>query len=262
MSSDLDDPGVLLGAPVSGAGQVDLGSVHQVYLDNVTGLPQWVAVQGPVGTLTGSGVSLVPLEGAWLEAGCLCVPYPARAVAGAPFHDPGDELSPAVEDELRAHYRAAGADTGTGVAPQEPPITSTDTVVRSAERLRVDIDRQEIGRARVRRYITSETVRRTVPVRYEEIVVHREAITASGQPVASSVPGEAGLSEEVHEIVLHGDHVVAEKEIVPVERITVGIRDIVDERVVTAELRTEQVEVDMSAPDTSDGGARGLSGSR
>lgn len=262
MSNDLDDPGLLLGVPVSGAGEVDLGRVHQVYLDNVTGVPEWVAVQGPVGTLTGSDTSLVPLEGARLESGCLRVPYTARAVAGAPFHDPGRELSPAVEDEVRAHYRAAGADAGAGVAAQEPSITSTDTVVRSAERLHVDIDRREIGRARVRRYITSETVRRTVPVRHEEIVVHREPITAAGQPVASSAAAEAGLSEEVHEIVLHGDLVVAEKEIVPVEQITVGIRDVVEERVVTAELRTEQVEVDMPAPDTSHGGARGLSGSR
>jgi sporulation protein YlmC with PRC-barrel domain len=49
-----------------------IGSIGQLYADDDTGEPTWVAVKTG---LFGTSQSFIPLEGAWIEGNDLVVPY-------------------------------------------------------------------------------------------------------------------------------------------------------------------------------------------
>ncbi|SDZ06281.1 conserved domain-containing protein, partial [Geodermatophilus africanus] len=104
--------------------------------------------------------------------------------------------------------RAVGRDTS---GP-----TTDDAMTRSEERLNVGTRSEEVGRARLRKYVVTENVSETVPVSREEVRVEREPITDAN--VGNAMDGPA-ISEEEHEVTLRAERPVVEKEAVPVERI-------------------------------------------
>jgi stress response protein YsnF len=53
-----------------------------------------------------------------------------------------------------------------------------------------------------------------------------------------------GISEEEHEIVLHEERPVVEKETVPVERVRLDKETVTDEVTVDEEVRKERIETD------------------
>ena len=112
-------------------------------------------------------------------------------------------------------------------------------MTRSEERLHVGTRSRESGRARLRKYITTETQTETVPVSHEEVRVTREPISDTD---GAGVGGE--LSEEEHEVTLHADEVVTEKETVPVERVRVGAETVTEDQTVSEEVRQENIDVD------------------
>ncbi|NAZ86771.1 DUF2382 domain-containing protein [Kineococcus sp. T90] len=132
-----------------------------------------------------------------------------------------------------ADVRGAGHDTSG-------PNTD-DAMTRSKEELRVGTERREAGRARLRKYITSETVTRSVPVSHEEVVVEREPITEANRGAALS---GGDLTEEEHEVTLHEERAFAAKETVPVERVRVGTKTVTGEETVSAEVREEHIDLD------------------
>ena len=114
-------------------------------------------------------------------------------------------------------------------------------MTRSEEQLRVGTERTEAGRARLRKYVTTETETRTVPVAKETVHVEREPITDANMPNAMYGPA---ISEEEHEVVLTEERPVVQKEAVPVERVRLD-KDTVTENVqVTEEVRKEQIDMD------------------
>ncbi|WP_432571951.1 DUF2382 domain-containing protein [Kineococcus sp. SYSU DK005] len=134
----------------------------------------------------------------------------------------------------------AGADVrGAGHDTSGP--NTDDAMTRSKEELHVGTETREAGRARLRKYITSETVTRTVPVSHEEVVVEREPITEANRGAALS-GGE--LTEEEHEVTLHEERAVAAKETVPVERVRLGTKTVTGEETVSAEVREEHIDLD------------------
>ena len=240
-----------------------IGSIGQVYVDDDNDQPTWVTVRTG---LFGTSESFVPLEGARLEGKDILVPYTKDQVKDAPRIENDGHLEPTDEDRLYEHYSLgrtysearAGmggvgrtdmdydADddlTGTAgtVGRDTSGLTTDDAMTRSEERLHVGTERQEAGRARLRKYVTTENVTKTVPVQREEVRLEREPITDANRGAAMSGPD---ISEEEHEVTLHEERPVVEKETVPVERVRLDKDVVTDEVTVDEDVRREQIDAD------------------
>jgi len=146
----------------------------------------------------------------------------------------------ATSDDATA-TRSEGYDaTGTDGYDTSGPTTD-DAMTRSEEQLRVGTESVETGRARLRKYIVTENVTQTVPVSREEVRIEREPITDSNYDSAMSGPE---LSEEEHEVVLHAERPVVDKEVRPVERVRLGTETTTDTETVSEEVRREEIDVD------------------
>lgn len=267
----ITNPETLKGQTVTGSDGGKLGKIDDVYLDTQTRRPEWVAVKTG---LFGGNVSLVPLATAQVTDSGLQVPYDKDQITKAPHHDPGQELSPSDEAELFEHYglpyggdtvtaqtgnehdhgdhSSKGAqdklhpgaqnphgsgDTGEGRDVSGP--TTDDAMTRSEERLQVGTQTRESGRARLRKYVVTETVTQTVPVSHEEIRVEREPITDTNSDAAMA---GGDITEEEHEITLHEERPVVAKETVPVERIRMSTDTVRDEEQISEQVRKEQID--------------------
>jgi uncharacterized protein (TIGR02271 family) len=119
--------------------------------------------------------------------------------------------------------------------------TTDDAMTRSEERLNVGTQKVQTGRARLRKYVTTEQQTVTVPVSREEVRVEREPITDANRDAALSGPD---ISDEEHEVVLSEERPVVEKEAVPVERVRLDKETVTDQQQVSDEVRKEQIDVD------------------
>ncbi|WP_347060531.1 PRC and DUF2382 domain-containing protein [Blastococcus sp. HT6-30] len=237
-----------------------LGTVGEVYLDDETGRPEWATVRTG---MFGTKETFVPLADADISGEELRVPYAKDKIKNAPHIDTDGHLSPAEETELYRYYGLAAGGTGTGTGTDTTRTTTTDTtrgavghdtsgpttddaMTRSEEQLHVGTQRVETGRARLRKYVVSENVSQTVPVSHEEIRIEREPITDAN--VGDALDGPA-ISEEEHEVVLHAERPVVEKEAVPVERVRLDTQTVTEQETVTEQVRKEQVELDTDGTD-------------
>ncbi len=119
--------------------------------------------------------------------------------------------------------------------------TTDDAMTRSEEKLHVGTERQETSRARLRKYVTTENVTKTVPVQREEVRLEREPITDANRGDALGGPD---ISEEEHEVILHEERPVVEKETVPVERVRLDKDVVQDDVTVNEEVRKEHIDAD------------------
>lgn len=240
-----------------------LGKVGQLYLDDTTGQPAFVTLSTG---LFGNKESFAPVQDATFDGDRLSLPYTKDQVKDAPNVDlDGAHLDHSEEERLYSHYgltyggTGTGNDTGTGTdagyadsgtavgntAGTEGYDTSGPTtdaaMTRSEEHLEVGTTQQEAGRARLRKYVTTETETASVPVRKEHAVVEREPITDGN--VGDALDGPA-ISEEEHEVVLHEERAVAETVVEPVERVRLGTETSTEEETVSEEIRKENIEVE------------------
>ena len=123
--------------------------------------------------------------------------------------------------------------------------TTDDAMTRSEEQLHVGTERREAGRARLRKYVVTENVTKTVPVTKEKARLVTEPITDANRGDALDGPA---ISEEEHEVVLKEDRVVVDKEAVPVERVRMDKETVTEQETVTDEVRKEKIE--LVDPDT------------
>jgi uncharacterized protein (TIGR02271 family) len=244
-----------------------IGSASEVYLDDETGQPEWATVRTG---LFGTKESFVPIRNADLTSDGLRVSVSKEQVKDAPKIDTDGHLSPEEEEELYRYY-GMGNGMGTGMATDTTTTGMADTttttgtagyvdtdargtvghdtsgpttdnaMTRSEERLTVGTTAQEVGRARLRKYVVAENVTETVPVTREEVRVEREPITEANVDNAMSGPA---ISEEEHEVVLHAEQPVVAKEAVPVERVRLDTDTVTEQAQVSEELRKEEIEVD------------------
>jgi uncharacterized protein (TIGR02271 family) len=139
-----------------------------------------------------------------------------------------------------------------GVRGRDTSGPTTDTAMtRSEERLHVGTENVQTGRARLRKYVVTETVTTAVPVSHEEVRLEREPITEANRDAALSGPA---ISEEEHEMTLHAERPVVAKEAVPVERVRLGTETVTQEQQVSEQVRKEQInepDVDANPGDAS-----------
>ncbi|HEX9991980.1 MAG TPA: DUF2382 domain-containing protein [Acidimicrobiales bacterium] len=111
-------------------------------------------------------------------------------------------------------------------------------VVRSEEELAAGTTREEAGRIRARKVVESEPVEEVVAVGIEHADVERTAAPAGDSGLVETLP-DGSVSIPVFE-----EQLVVEKRLVVRERIIIRKHTVTEDRVVTAELRKERVEVD------------------
>ena len=128
--------------------------------------------------------------------------------------------------------------------------TTDDAMTRSEEELQVGTQARERGRARLRKYVTTEQQQVTVPVSREEVRVEREPITDAN--VGQAMDGPA-LSEEEHEVVLTEERPVVTTEAVPVERVRLSKDQVQQEQTVTTDVRKEVIDTDVDGGTTTTG---------
>ena len=215
---------------VSGDGD-KIGTLEEIYLDTHTGQPEWATVNTG---LFGMKQSFIPLADSDPQGGRVVVPYSKDQVKHAPSVDPDGALSADEEQQLYQHY-------GVGNGGDVSGPTTDDAMTRSEEELRVGTSQRERGRARLRKYVVTEEVQRTVPVQREEVRVEREPITEGNADAAMAGPD---ISEEEHEVTLHEEEVVVEKRAVPKERVRMSKDTVTDEQTVSDEVRRERIEVE------------------
>jgi uncharacterized protein (TIGR02271 family) len=137
-------------------------------------------------------------------------------------------------------YAGRGGEVGGPGHDVSGPNTD-DAMTRSEEQLHVGTENVESGRARLRKYVVTENVQQTVPVSHEEVRIEREPITDANVGAATDGPA---ISEEEHEVTLHAERPVVQKEAVPVERVRVGTETVTDQAQVNEDVRKEQIDVD------------------
>jgi uncharacterized protein (TIGR02271 family) len=243
-----------------------LGTIDAIYLDDETGQPEWATVTSGLFT---AKTAFVPLAQAQPMGDSVQVPYDKQQVKNAPSMEADGSLSQDEEAELYRHYGLdysehrsdSGLPAGTGqdVDPRDRDRdgvyddvqdravgrdtsgpTTDDAMTRSEEELRVGTQTRERGRARLRKYVVTETQQVTVPVQREEVRVEREPITDANLDAATSGPA---ISEEEHEVTLREEEVVVDKRAVPRERVRLDTETVTEERQVSEEVRKEQIHL-------------------
>jgi uncharacterized protein (TIGR02271 family) len=230
-----------------------LGTIDAIYLDDETGQPEWATLTSG---LFSAKAAFVPLAQAQDIGDSVQVPYDKQQVTDAPALQADGSLSQDDEAELYRHYGLdysehrsdSGLPAGTTDDSQDDTVgrdtsgpTTDDAMTRSEEELRVGTETRERGRARLRKYVTTEQQTVTVPVQREEVRVEREPITDANLDDATSGPA---ISEEEHEVTLREEEVVVDKRAVPKERVRLDTETVTEERQVSEEVRKEQIQVD------------------
>ncbi len=143
-----------------------VGRFEDIYLDAETDLPAWAGIRTG---LLGRGQSLVPLSSVTAAGDDLRVPFDADMVESAPSVDPDAELSESEEAALNEHYGLAQSGDAGAVSTGE----TDDAMTRSEEEVSVEPRARPKERVRLKKYVVTEPVTKTVPVRREEIRVER-----------------------------------------------------------------------------------------
>ena len=237
----------------------EVGQIDELFLDHQSDTPEWASVHTG---LLGTKRSLVPLAGATPKGEDVQVPVSKDQVEGAPSVEPDRELSEREEIELFRYYGVHYPDEGSVTAEAPPPPAATrserrdvggrateDAMTRSEEELRVGTASRERGRVRLRKYVVTEEVQQTVPVRREEVRVEWEPITDANIDRATDGPA---ISEAEHEVVLHEEEVVTEKRTVPKERVRLAKDVVTEEQQVSDQVRKERIDIDTGHGGTDD----------
>lgn len=236
-----------------------IGKIADVYLDDDSGQPEWLAVTTG---MFGAKVSFVPIGGADVRGDDVVVAYDKATVKDSPNAEADGALSPEEEDLLYRHYGrgySSGADatvdttvtetSGRGTVGYDTSGRETDdAMTRSEEELDIDKSTRQTGKARLRKWVETENVTMTVPVQREKAVLVTESITDAN--VGDAMSG-ADLTTEEHEVVLSEEVVDVSKRVVPKERVRLEKEAVTEQVAVDETVRKERIEFDDDDPTTS-----------
>ena len=236
----------LLGAQVTGAVGKVVGTVEQVFRDDVDGTPAWARVR------SGKTGRFVPLVSSQVTRDGLSVPYDTQKIMGGPNIDAGQHMSAAQAEDLSRYYgltvptqQAQGQEAQTQQAqtqqtqqtqPSRGNLTDEEWLVRQEERLQVGKEMLETGRIRLHRYVDVEPVEQAVHVFHEEYDIERMPVNTDERT--------HDFAEAEQEIILHEERAVLRKELVPVERVRLIARRIEEDKAYKDELRRERIEIE------------------
>ncbi|AUG81424.1 hypothetical protein CFP65_6786 [Kitasatospora sp. MMS16-BH015] len=151
-----------------------------------------------------------------------------KTAPAAPMRPVNSTASPTLERP------AAPAPSAATSAPSGPvEITCRE------ERLDITTEWQVTYTARLRKYVTSETVERHVPVVRERVRVERVPVSDGERDALT----QEEIAEAVEEVTLQEERPVVHKYLVPIERVRLVVERYTDDHVVREELRREQVEI-------------------
>jgi len=257
-------PQDLVESPVVDSHGSKIGKVGTVYLSDDTRQPEWVTVKTG---MFGHKENFVPLQGANLDDDGLHVQVDKDKVTDSPHFDADGHLSQQECMRLYEYYgipvqgggrqpmdktgRTDQAQGQAGMAgttgrhgradersDRSGAMDDQQESVRSEERLKVGTEETEAGRVRLRKYVVTEEQQITVPVSHEEVRIEREPIREGDRS------GAATIGEEEHDVVLHAEKPVVDKETVAVERVRMGTEKVTEEQTVSGKIRKEQIDVD------------------
>ena len=246
---------------------VKAGSIVDLYIDEQTKQPTWGLVRtgllGSRQTLVPMGQATVPLAVIVSGAGSVQVPFESAAILDAPSVAVGEEISEATAIALRRYYGLgdppapaegdhgpsdtesldAGAEPAakTTAAMTSPSTEPSGTMIRSEEELRVLL-RRRARRVRVQRYVVTDYVTTTIPVRREELRLVEALGQEASRTAPPALPGGASW-----EMVLHQEEPVVSKQVVARERVRLHVQTITEHRRISGEVRKERIEVDDSS---------------
>jgi uncharacterized protein (TIGR02271 family) len=240
-----------------------IGAVKRVWLDGSTGDPLWASVHTG---LFGLKESFVPLQRAELRDDQLQVPVDKEQVKESPrIEATNDQMTDDEQDALYRHYgfgpqgggnRQSSGQThrrpGSSMQPGEYPRRGTenrgdarstrdDAMTRSEERLKVGTERVETGKVRLVKHVVTEQQQVQVPVSHEEVRLEREPVTDANR--ADALRGE-DITEAEHEVTLHAEKPVVDKETVPVERVRLSKEEVADNKTVSGTVRKERIDME------------------
>ena len=177
---------------------------------------------------------------------------------------PGAAAATASIQAPPTHAVPGGGDTGRhaavgDVAGHDVTGRGDGSMVRSEEQLRVGTEQVAARRMRVVKYVVTEEVQISVPIRREEIRIEEvpmdaldtdggvvtegeplQAASATGGPLAGGSLAD-GLPDE---LVLHAERPVVTVEVVPVERVRLSTELVAGQTSVSETVQREQVTVD------------------
>jgi stress response protein YsnF len=82
-----------------------------------------------------------------------------------------------------------------------------------------------------------------VPVRHQEIRLVHDPVPEAEQVVTDVTP-----AEETYEVIAYAEQVLVTTQVVPVERVRLTKRVVTEQTVVTGQIRSEQIDVDITTP--------------
>jgi uncharacterized protein (TIGR02271 family) len=226
-----------------------IGRVEDVFEDDDGSGPEWFKIS--TGWF-GSKVTFVPVRGAHVAGDQLVVQWTKDIVRDAPHIDADDHMTPDEEQQLYRYYgmewspladASATADAGADTPAEY--VSTDDAMTRSEEELQISTVSHERGRVRLKKWIETENVTVTVPVRREMARVIVEP--ADGETLDVDMP--QGPDGEQPDIVLWKEEVVIDKKVVPQERVRLEKEVVVEEQVVSDELRKEKIALETDIPE-------------
>jgi stress response protein YsnF len=234
-----------------------IGTVRHFLADDRTGTPTWAVL-----STDASRPAVVPvLDAVWADDR-LRLPVTRAAAEEAPAVASVEHLDPGEEAGLRRHYgmvKEGPADQGSaegerGTAGGAAPATD-GAMTRSEERLRVRMEQVPTTRVRLVKYVVTEEVQVTVPVRREEVRLEEvpldapdpgpgESLAPDQEPGRTDAATAGGLPDE---IVLHREEPVVSVRVVPAERVRLRTDVVEGQEQVSGRLQREQIVLDEDA---------------
>ena len=184
-----------------------------------------------------------------------------RTTAERTTEMPGRPVVPPAGDEPAGPPTATGDDSSGRHAAGR----GDGSMVRSEEQLHVGTEQVRARRVRVVKYVVTEEVQVTVPIRREEIRIEElpaddtragDQLVTEGDPLGGpgdrtgdrtdggTVPAAALTDGLPDELVLHAERPVVTVEVVPVERVRLRTELVTGEESVTGAVQREQIAVD------------------